>query len=283
MKAAKRLDDLGMSKIRLLSAKAQEMRAQGRQMYMFTMGQPDFATPRYIIDACEKALEDGFTTYPAYEGPLVFRQAVCDKYERENSLKFDEQQVISTCGAAQAAYLVLTSFLNPGDEVLIPNPMYNIYEKIAEICGAAVKTYALKEENDFQIDLAELEKLCFSEPWSEKSLTEEIDNPAACFLVAMQQDEVLGYGGMHTVLGESYVDNIAVFPEFRGHGVGRTLMAALIEKARENGGVFITLEVRTSNLPAIAMYRSLGFTEAGVRRNFYTEPREDALIFTLSF
>ena len=105
--------------------------------------------------------------------------------------------------------------------------------------------------------LAELEKLCFSEPWSEKSLTEEIDNPAACFLVAMQQDEVLGYGGMHTVLGESYVDNIAVFPEFRGHDVGRTLMAALIEKARENGGVFITLEVRTSNLPAIAMYRSL--------------------------
>lgn len=78
-----------------------------------------------------------------------------------------------------------------------------------------------------------LEKLCFSEPWSEKSLTEEIDNPAACFLVAMQQDEVLGYGGMHTVLGESYVDNIAVFPEFRGHGVGRTLMAALIEKARK--------------------------------------------------
>ena len=140
--------------------------------------------------------------------------------------------------------------------------------------------------------LAELEKLCFSEPWSEKSLTEEIDNPAACFLVAMQQDEVLGYGGMHTVLGyggmhtvlgESYVDNIAVFPEFRGHGVGRTLMEALIEKARENGGVFITLEVRTSNLPAIAMYRSLGFTYAGVRRNFYTEPREDALIFTLSF
>ena len=131
--------------------------------------------------------------------------------------------------------------------------------------------------------LAELEKLCFSEPWSEKSLTEEIDNSAACFLVAMQQDEVLGYGGMHTVLGESYVDNIAVFPEFRGHGVGRTLMAALIEKARENGGVFITLEVRTSNLPAIAMYRSLGITEAGVRRNFYTEPREDALIFTLSF
>lgn len=131
--------------------------------------------------------------------------------------------------------------------------------------------------------LAALEKLCFSEPWSEKGLLEEIDNPAACFWVAVRENEVLGYGGMHTVLGESYVDNIAVFPEFRGHGVGRTLTAALIEKARENGGVFITLEVRASNVPAIALYRSLGFTEVGVRRNFYTEPREDALIFTLSF
>ena len=131
--------------------------------------------------------------------------------------------------------------------------------------------------------LAELEKLCFSEPWSEKSLTEEIDNPAACFLVAMQQDEVLGNGGMSTVLGERYLEIRAVIAEFRGHGVGRTLMAALIEKARENGGVCISREVRTSILPAIAMYRSLGFTEACVRRNFYTEPREDALLFTLSF
>lgn len=131
--------------------------------------------------------------------------------------------------------------------------------------------------------LAELEKLCFSEPWSEKSLTEEIDNPAACFLVAMQQDEVLGYGGMHTVLGESYVDNIAVFPAHRGKGIGRALTAALIGRAQADGGAFITLEVRASNRPAVSLYTSLGFEQAGVRRNFYTAPREDALIFTLHF
>lgn len=81
---------------------------------------------------------------------------------------------------------------------------------------------------------------------------------------------VLGYGGMHTVLGESYVDNIAVFPEFRGHGVGRTLMAALIEKARGKRRRFHHAGGAGVDLPAIAMYRSLGFTEAGVRRNFYT-------------
>ena len=131
--------------------------------------------------------------------------------------------------------------------------------------------------------LSELEKLCFSEPWSENALLEEIDNPAAYFVTAVEGDEILGYGGMHTVLGESYIDNIAVFPQYRGRGVGRAVTQALIEKAKENGGAFITLEVRASNTPAIALYTSLGFETAGVRKRFYTDPEEDAVIMTLSF
>lgn len=131
--------------------------------------------------------------------------------------------------------------------------------------------------------LAELEKICFSEPWSEKALLEETENPAAFFVAAVDGSEVLGYGGMHTVLGESYIDNIAVFPEYRGRGVGRAVTMALVEKARADGGVFITLEVRASNLPAITLYRSMGFESAGVRKRFYTEPEEDAVIMTLSF
>ena len=74
--------------------------------------------------------------------------------------------------------------------------------------------------------LAELEKLCFSEPWSEKALLEEIQNPAAYFVTAAEGESILGYGGMHTVLGESYIDNIAVFPEYRGQGVGRAVTQA---------------------------------------------------------
>jgi len=131
--------------------------------------------------------------------------------------------------------------------------------------------------------LAELEKLCFSEPWSEKALLEETDNPAAFFVVAVEGDEILGYGGMHTVLGESYIDNIAVFPQYRGRGAGRAVTRALIEKAKENDGVFITLEVRASNIPAITLYGTLGFETAGVRKRFYTDPEEDGLIMTLSF
>lgn len=159
MKTADRLNELEFSKIRLLSAKAAKMKETGRKMYNFTLGLPDFPTPQYIIDACKKAMDDGFTTYPDYEGALNFRQAICDKYERENGLKFTPDQVLSTCGAAHGAYLVLTSFLNPGDEVLIPDPMYNIYDNIASICQAKVKKYKLKEKNNFQIDLEEMAEL----------------------------------------------------------------------------------------------------------------------------
>ena len=74
--------------------------------------------------------------------------------------------------------------------------------------------------------IAALERLCFSEPWSEKSLSEEIENPAAYFIAAVENGAVLGYAGMHTVLGESYVDNIAVLPAHRGRGIGRALTAA---------------------------------------------------------
>ena len=143
----------------MASAKIAEVEATGKTVYRFTLGQPDFPTPQYIIDACSKAMNDGFTTYADYCGPLSFRQAVCDKYERENGLKFDPAQVISACGAAQAAYLVLTTFLNEGDEVLIPDPMYNIYDNIATVCGATVKKYSLKEENEFQIDLEQMKGL----------------------------------------------------------------------------------------------------------------------------
>lgn len=131
--------------------------------------------------------------------------------------------------------------------------------------------------------LAELERICFAEPWSEVALNEETENPTAYFVVAVEGDEVLGYAGMHRVLGESYIDNIAVFPQYRGKGIGRELTSALIERAGEDDGEFITLEVRVSNAAAIGLYESLGFERSGVRRRFYRNPTEDALIMTLGF
>lgn len=131
--------------------------------------------------------------------------------------------------------------------------------------------------------VAELERLCFSQPWSEKSLAEELDNPNAAFFTALRDGKVAGYAGMHCVCGEGYLDNVAVFPAFRRQGVAAALLAALENEARQRGGEFLSLEVRPSNRQAIALYKKLGFAEAGRRKDFYSGPREDALLLTKRF
>ena len=129
--------------------------------------------------------------------------------------------------------------------------------------------------------LAELEGLCFSQPWSRQSLAEELGNPQACFLVCTQGQEVLGYGGMHFAAGEFFIDNIAVFPAHRRKGAGRAIVSAMAAFAQGHGGQSLSLEVRPSNTAAVALYHSLGFGEVGRRRGFYASPAEDALIMTL--
>lgn len=131
--------------------------------------------------------------------------------------------------------------------------------------------------------LAELEKLCFSSPWSEAALAEETENPNACFFTAVEDGKILGYAGMHMAAGECYVDNVAVFPAFRRKGVGEALLRALLREAESRGGEFLSLEVRPSNASALALYRKLGFLEEGRRKNFYTGPIEDGLILTKRF
>lgn len=130
---------------------------------------------------------------------------------------------------------------------------------------------------------AELERLCFAKPWSEESLREECENPNAVFLAAVADDELLGYCGMHTVLDECYMDNVAVSPEHRREGIGRALVLALCEEAGQRGAAFLTLEVRPTNEAAVRLYQSLGFAEVGRRKNFYTAPVEDALLMTKNF
>lgn len=127
---------------------------------------------------------------------------------------------------------------------------------------------------------AELERRCFSKPWSEQALLEECKNPSAVFLAAEEGDALLGYCGMHFAAGECYMDNLAVSPEHRREGVGTRLVLSLLQAAKEQGGEFLSLEVRPSNAGAVALYEQLGFRVVGRRPGFYTAPREDALLLT---
>lgn len=130
-------------------------------------------------------------------------------------------------------------------------------------------------------EVAGLEALCFARPWSRDGLAAELDNPHAVFRVALEAGRVVGYAGMHAVAGECYIANVAVNPAARGRGVARALVDCLVNYAQEQGCAFITLEVRPSNAAALALYHRCGFAEAGRRRNFYENPREDALLMTL--
>lgn len=126
--------------------------------------------------------------------------------------------------------------------------------------------------------IAKLEKLCFVDPWSEKSIASELDNKLAFWLVATEQEQVVGYIGSQTVMDETDMMNVAVHPDFRRKGIAEALIGTLVGKLREMGSHCLTLEVRASNAPAIALYEKLGFFEIGRRKNYYRNPREDARI-----
>ena len=126
--------------------------------------------------------------------------------------------------------------------------------------------------------VAHLEKDCFRDPWSEKSIAGELDNPLSLWLVAVDDGRLLGYVGSQTVLDETDMMNIAVAKEDRRRGVARALILELVNQLAQQGSRSLTLEVRASNQGAIALYQSLGFVQTGRRPNYYRNPREDGLI-----
>jgi ribosomal-protein-alanine N-acetyltransferase len=130
-------------------------------------------------------------------------------------------------------------------------------------------------------EIAEIEKHCFSTPWTEEQISSSTDSTV--FFVAKIEEKIVGYGGMYTVLNEGYVTNIGVLPQFRRKGIGKSLVEKLLDYSKEKNLEFLTLEVRVSNKAATNLYKSFGFESVGNRKNFYSNPTEDALIMTRYF
>mgnify|MGYP004547620373 FL=1 len=126
--------------------------------------------------------------------------------------------------------------------------------------------------------IALLERECFADPWSEQSIASELHNPLSLWLVAQEGQTLLGYVGSQTCQDETDMMNIAVSPASRRQGVARALIEALVSALRQRGSKQLTLEVRASNGPARQLYESLGFLQVGLRKNYYRNPKEDALI-----
>jgi len=126
--------------------------------------------------------------------------------------------------------------------------------------------------------VAQLEALCFADPWSEMSIASELQSIWSYWVVAMDDDQVVGYVGSQSSCDETDIMNIAVHPDWRRRGIAEGLIDCLIQELKNRGSHALMLEVRVSNDPATALYEKLGFRQVGRRKNYYRNPKEDALI-----
>lgn len=141
--------------------------------------------------------------------------------------------------------------------------------------------FTVENAEDWMLpQLEELEKACFSLPWTREQLKSQMPDEHHVFLTATDGEQVLGYVGMMVVLDEGYISNVAVAPAVRRQGIGDALISELMSRAQERELAFVTLEVRESNAPAIALYEKHGFRAVGKRKNYYELPREDAVLMT---
>ena len=133
--------------------------------------------------------------------------------------------------------------------------------------------------NDAHIgQIEELERCCFSDPWSKAMLEPELSNPLSLWLVAVCDGQVVGYVGSQSVLDGADMMNIAVHPQYRKQGIAQRLILELISLLQDRGVKSLALEVRASNKPAICLYQKLGFVQVGCRPGYYRNPKEDAFI-----
>lgn len=132
-------------------------------------------------------------------------------------------------------------------------------------------------------DVYIIETECFSHPWSKQSIEDELNNETSLFLVAKEENEVIGYIGMSIVIDEGYIFNVAVRERYRNKGVATALINELITYGKKNNFSFITLEVRASNLTAVSLYSKFGFLKAGERKDYYSNPKENAILMTKYF
>lgn len=137
----------------------------------------------------------------------------------------------------------------------------------------------IRRMNEMDIDgVLVVEEQAFTTPWSRAGFVNEMKNELSHYLVMVNGGKIIGYAGMWIIVDEAHVTNVAILAEYRGQKLGERLLGALIERAKERGALSMTLEVRESNVAAKGLYAKFGFISRGIRRNYYTDTQEDALV-----
>ena len=159
---ASRMEALPFSEIRVMMEKATQMQKNGEDVIHMEIGRPDFDTPQVIKEAANQALANGNVFYTSNYGTPELRQAIADKLKRDNGIDYKAEEILVTIGVGEGTYAAVAAFTNPGDEILVPDPVWLNYIHVPNFFGAVPVSYKLKEENDYQIDLDEIEGLITS-------------------------------------------------------------------------------------------------------------------------
>ncbi|MEH6942361.1 ribosomal protein S18-alanine N-acetyltransferase [Bacillus sp. JJ722] len=139
-------------------------------------------------------------------------------------------------------------------------------------------SFRYMEEKDLD-EIIELEHECFTVPWTKEAFFNELhQNQFATYIVLEEEGKIIGYCGAWLVIDEAHITNIAVLPQYRGRGLGEALLNKMIDKCREVHIERMTLEVRVSNIVAQSLYKKLGFQDGAIRKNYYSDNQEDAIV-----
>lgn len=156
---ASRMEALPFSEIRVMMERATQMQKNGEDVIHMEIGRPDFDTPEIIKQAANTALANGNVFYTSNYGTPELRQAIADKLKRDNGIDYKAEEILVTIGVGEGTYAAVAAFTEPGDEILVPDPVWLNYIHVPHFFGAVPVSYKLREENDYQIDLNEIEGL----------------------------------------------------------------------------------------------------------------------------
>ena len=152
-----RINSLPVSQTLAMAAKARELKSQGKDIISLSLGEPDFNTPDFIKDAAIEAINQDYNSYTPVDGYLELKEAICTKFQRDNGLEYQPNQIVVSTGAKQSIANVAQVLLNPGDEVLLPAPYWVSYSAIATLCEAKFVEIPSSIESDFKITPSQLE------------------------------------------------------------------------------------------------------------------------------
>jgi aspartate aminotransferase len=220
-----RILNMAESETLAMTAKARELKAQGKDVISLSIGEPDFNTPEIVKEAAKQAIDDNFTHYPPVPGYPDLREAVCQKFKRDNNLDFKPEQIVVSTGAKQSIYQVVQCLVNPGDEVIIPTPYWVSYKEIVRVAEGKCVYVKTLIENDFKVTPEQIEAaitpktklIMFSSPSNPtgmlytkeelKGIAEVVARHKNVFIMADEIYEHINFVGKH--------ESIAQFPEVR--------------------------------------------------------------------